>query len=36
LTLTQANGGTALPPSCFYDTAQQDQGQLADGYYSSI
>ena len=33
LTLTQANGGTALPPSCFYDTAQQDQVTLADGYY---
>jgi uncharacterized repeat protein (TIGR01451 family) len=33
LTLVQENGGTALPPSCFYDPAQQDQVTLADGYY---
>ena len=33
LTLVQANGGVALPSSCFYDTAQQNQVTLADGYY---
>ncbi|HEU4617123.1 MAG TPA: hypothetical protein VFV10_03745, partial [Gammaproteobacteria bacterium] len=33
LTLLQASTRTALPSSCFYDPAQQDQITLADGYY---
>ena len=32
LTLTQSNGG-AIPSTCFYDSAQQGQVTLADGYY---
>jgi len=33
LTLLDSTNGTALPAGCFYDTAQQDQVTLADGYY---
>ncbi len=32
LTLLDSNGA-ALPTTCFYDAAQQDQVTLADGYY---
>jgi uncharacterized repeat protein (TIGR01451 family) len=33
LTLLDSTNGTALPATCFYDAAQQDQVTLADGYY---
>jgi large repetitive protein len=33
LTLLNAGGGTPLPDACFYDSAQQGQVTLADGYY---
>jgi uncharacterized repeat protein (TIGR01451 family) len=33
LTLVGANGGVALPTACLYDSAQQGQVTLADGYY---
>jgi len=33
LTMVNATSGITLPPSCFVDTAQQNQVTLADGYY---
>ena len=33
VTLLQAGSEAAVPASCFYDSAQQDQVTLADGYY---